>query len=142
MRFGRIRRLATSAVLLGLIGGCGAKSDHPETLSVSGKVTYKGQPVTKGTVSFMADAGQTATGPIQPDGAYRLGTFAEGDGAVAGHHKVMIIADDSDPTLMPGSSPGYKAPKDLIPKKYSKLETSGLETTVSKETKSYDFDLK
>ena len=43
---------------------------------------------------------------------------------------------------MPGSSPGYKPPKDLVPKKYSQFETSGLEATVAKDKTSYDFDLK
>ena len=64
------------------------------------------------------------------------------DGAVPGHHKAMIIANDADPTLMPGSSPGYKTPKDLVPKKYGQLDTSGLEATVTKEKTTYDFDLK
>jgi hypothetical protein len=141
MQLGPIPALALSALLIGSSPGCGEKSKFPETLPVSGKVTYKGQPVTKGTVTFQPDKGQAATGAIEPDGTYRLSTFAEKDGALPGHHKVMIIANDADPTLMPGSSPGYKPPKDLIPKKYGALETSGLEAVVSKDKPTLDFNL-
>jgi hypothetical protein len=142
MRSRPLSALAVSTLLIATAWGCGSAPEHPETFPVQGKVTYKGQPVPKGTVTFQSDGGQTATGEIQPDGTYRLGTFAAGDGAVAGHHKVMIIANDADPTLMPGSSPGYKPPKDLVPAKYSKLETSGLEAVVEKDKANVDFDLK
>ena len=134
--------VALSAILTMLAGGCGEKSEFPATEPVSGKVTYKGQPVTKGTITFQSDAGQTATGMIGPDGTYTLSTFGEKDGAIPGHHKVMVIANDADPTLMPGSSPGYKTPKDLVPKKYSELNTSGLEADVAKGKGVIDFDLK
>jgi len=142
MRSHPTRALALLALLAASTWGCGSKSERPETLPVQGKVTYKGQPVPKGTVTFQSDSGQTATGEIQSDGTYKLSTFAEGDGALPGHHKVMIIANDADPTLMPGSSPGYKPPKDLVPKKYEKLETSGLQADVTKDKSSIDFDLK
>ncbi len=139
MKFGPMPALA---ILIGLNLGCGEKSKFPETVPVSGKVTYLGQPVAKGTVSFLSDKGQPATGAIQPDGTYQLSTFGEKDGATPGHHKVMIIANDGDPTLMPGSSPGYKLPKDLVPKKYGAMATSGLEAEVSKDKPTIDFDLK
>jgi hypothetical protein len=98
--------------------------------------------VTKGTVTFQPDNGRPATGEIQPDGTFSLSTFADKDGAIPGHHKVMIIANTADPTKMPGSSPGYVPPKDLVPKKYNNLGTSGLEATVSKDKASYHFELK
>ena len=122
--------------------GCGEKSDRPATLPVQGKVTYKGVPISKGTITFQPDSGQPATGEFQSDGTYRLSTFTKDDGALPGHHQVMIIANDADPTLMPGSSPGYKPPKELVPTKYSKLETSGLAADVAKDKPTFDFDLK
>lgn len=142
MKFGPMRALTLAASLAGSACGCGAKDDHPATVPVQGKVTYKGAPVTLGTITFQSDAGQPATGTIQPDGSYRLSTFAEGDGAIPGHHRIMIVANDADPTKIPGSSPGYKTPKDLVPKKYGHVDSSTLETTVSKDKTSYDFDLK
>ena len=141
-RLSRALALFTLPILAAFSWGCGSESERPATFSVQGKVSYKGQPVTKGTVTFESDSGQTATGEIQPDGTYQLSSFAKDDGALPGHHKVMVIANDADPTLMPGSSPGYKPPKDLVPKKYSQFNTSGLEATVAKDKPSYDFDLK
>jgi hypothetical protein len=135
------RGLMQSATLAVLIVGC-AGEKHPETLPVQGKVTYAGKPVPAGTITFQSDSGQAAVGEIQPDGSYRLGSFAKDDGAVLGHHRVMIVANTADPTKIPGSSPGYVPPKDLVPRKYSQLETSGLEAEVSKDKTTWDFDLK
>ncbi|WZO96031.1 hypothetical protein EP7_003004 [Isosphaeraceae bacterium EP7] len=137
----RVQFLA-AAVGLGLGLGCQAKSDYPETVPVSGKVSYRGQALPKGTITFQSDEGHAATGQIGEGGQYHLSTFGEGDGAVPGHHRVIVIANDGDEHLMPGSSPGYKKPTDLVPKKYGKVETSGLEEVVSKDKTSYDIDIK
>ncbi len=72
-----------------------------------------------------------AVGEIQSDGTYKLSTFAQADGALPGHHKVFIIANTADPTKIPGSTPGWTPPKDLVPKKYNNVDTSGLEATVT-----------
>jgi len=136
-----LRQVCATALLIGPILGCGETVEYPKTIPVSGKVTHKGQPVPKGTITFQPDQGQAAVGEIQPDGAYTLTTFNQGDGALPGHHRVFVIANTADPTKMPGSSPGWKPPKDLVPKKYNKVETSGLETTVSEDKKEHDFDL-
>jgi hypothetical protein len=136
-----IRAAALLAFCAGAAPGCGEEIERPETFPVQGRVTYQGKPVPRGTITFQSDDGQAAVGEIQPDGSYRLSTFEEGDGAVLGHHKVYIIADTSDPGMIPGSSPGYTPPKDLIPKKYNRVETSGLEANVAEEAGMIDFDL-
>jgi hypothetical protein len=136
-----VRAAALAALLIGPIWGCAEPLERPKTFPVRGKVTHKGQPVPKGTITFQPDQGQPAVGDIQPDGTYQLTTFSPGDGAVAGHYRVFVIANTADPTKMPGSSPGWTPPKDLVPQKYSKPETSGLETTVSEDKKEYNFDL-
>lgn len=142
MRFAPRLLVAIGLPLIGLAPGCGGGSQFPETVPVSGKVTYKGEPVPKGTVTFLSDKGQPATGAIQPDGTYTLSTFAEKDGALPGHHQVQVIANDGDPTMMPGSSPGYKPPRDLVPKKYNNPATSGLTADVARGKPTIDFDLK
>ncbi|MBX6313671.1 MAG: hypothetical protein IRY99_12245 [Isosphaeraceae bacterium] len=148
MMIGPWRALASSLALAALLpililaSGCGRSTpERPETVPLSGKVTYKGQPIPKGTVTFQADSGPVATGQIQPDGTYRMTTFEPGDGVVLGHHRVAIIANTEDPTLMPGSSPGYRAPKDLIPASYGDPRTSNLEANVQKDTRNLDFNL-
>jgi hypothetical protein len=137
----RVLTLCLSATLAILVGGCATDDPHPATVPVEGKVTYQGQPLTKGTVTFQPDGGRPAVGEIQPDGTYRLSTFGDKDGAIPGNHKVMIVSNTGDPTKMP-SSPGYVTPKGLIPKKFADVNTSGLEAAVSKDKKAYDFDLK
>jgi hypothetical protein len=58
---------------------------------VKGKVTYKGKPLTKGMITFLPDGyGREAHGEIQPDGTFVLTTDKEGDGVVAGEHRVSI----------------------------------------------------
>ncbi len=142
MRLDWTRAAALAATFLVTAWGCGSPSEHPETVPVQGKVSYKGAPVPKGTISFQSDGGEVAIGEIQPDGTYKLSTFAEEDGAVPGHAKVSVVANTGDPNMMPGSSPGYTPPKDLVPKKYNKPETSGLEANVTKGGPPVDFDLK
>jgi len=142
MRFDWTRAATLAATFLVTAWGCGSTPEHPETVPVQGKVTYKGAPVTKGTISFQSEGGHVAVGELQPDGTYKLSSFGEGDGAVPGHAKVSIVANTADPHMIPGSTPGYKPPKDLVPKKYNKPETSGLEADVTKDSKPIDFDLK
>jgi hypothetical protein len=136
------RAAATAALSIAAVTGCGGERIvNPETVPVRGKVSYKGAPVPKGTVTFEPDQGQAAVGEIQPDGTYQLSTFNPGDGAVPGHHRVRIVANTADPTKIPGSSPGWTPPKDLVPKKYDSVGTSGLEATVAKDSKEINFDL-
>jgi hypothetical protein len=135
----------TGALIVGvvaiLIAGCSSEGmEHPPTYSVTGKVTYKGETVPKGGISFHGGEGRPASGKIQPDGTYSLSTFSEGDGAVAGHYTVSIVANEADTTKMP--RPGEKPPKDLVPKKYSRPETSGLTADVEKKANEVNFDLK
>ena len=62
MRFDWTRAAALAATFLVTAWGCGSASEHPETVPVEGKVTYKGAPVPKGTISFLSDGGEVATG--------------------------------------------------------------------------------
>ena len=68
------------AVLCLLAAGCGGPS-RPETVPVSGRVTYQGKPVPMGQIMFYPDQGRPATGAIDADGNYRLTTFTTADGA-------------------------------------------------------------
>ena len=141
-RFGGTRMLAAfGGLLIGAISGCAEPLERPKTFPVAGKVTYKGQPVPRGTITFQPDQGQASVGEIQPDGTYRLTTFVPGDGALPGHHRVLVIASTADTTKMPRSSPGWTPPKALVPKKYNTLDTSRLQATVSPDGAKIDFKL-
>jgi hypothetical protein len=83
---------------------------------VSGKVTYKGQPVKNGTVFFKPDeakgtVGPPAVGSITSNGSYIMSTGSVGDGAIIGHHKVGItgvepVADSIQVELDPEKDAG------------------------------------
>lgn len=87
-----------STFLLTIVAGCGA--DNGLSLArVGGRVTYKGEPVTYGSIMFMPDetkgtVGPQAVGTIKPDGTFVLSTEESGDGAVIGTHRVSIIGLD------------------------------------------------
>ena len=94
-------KLGRGAVAVGLallaLSWSGCESRTP-TGKVSGKVSLQGQPVTGGSVTFVpiaqsgTTAGRPAIGPIQPDGTFTLSTYAQGDGAIIGRHRVMFSA--------------------------------------------------
>jgi len=123
---------AVAAVLLAPSWGCGpaVSGTRPSLVPVKGKVTYKGQPMTRGVVLFEPDGyGRKASGQIQSDGTFVLTTDQEGDGVVAGFHQVSISAT--------GSRPG----KELVPKKYTQRNSSKLEAHVDAEHTEFNFDL-
>ena len=93
------RVLALLAAALMVQGGCGP-GNGLNLATVSGKVTYKGEPVKNGTVFFMPDeskgtVGPPAVGSITADGTYVLSTETAGDGVIIGLHKVGITGVDT-----------------------------------------------
>lgn len=120
------------AVLAALSAGC---SNKPAVAPVSGKVLYNGQPLPYGAIIFQPARGQAGAGAIQPDGTFRLSTFAEFDGALPGPHKVSV-------TCYASQSPAKKAQKSqgeatlgelLIPNQYMFPDQSGLTADVPAE---------
>ena len=111
--------LITSAIVL---AGCQG-DDGPATYQVKGKVTYKGTgaPVTAGTVLFesTADSKIQASGDIQPDGTFELGSNLGKPGTVEGEHRVLV-----EP---PRPEYGEKA---AVANKYARFESSNLKATV------------
>lgn len=106
-------------VLLGLVGCSGGKPVG----SVTGKVTYKGNPVTSGSINFFApDKGVAFDAPLGSAGEY---TIAQID---AGTYKVYI-----QPPLPEQLPPGQvsKRPPFTVPKKY----LDPISTTLSKDVK-------
>lgn len=115
-RFGGVWLLLAGVML----SGCGG-SGKPEG-SVSGKVTYNGNPVTSGTVNFLSPAGVGAQATIN-NGAYQVnGPLATGE------YSVYV----APPLPMP-QPPGTKLappPKFDVPAKYQDVKLSGLKVTV------------
>jgi hypothetical protein len=65
-------RLGVLVAILGLTAGC--SGSRPKTIQLSGKVTFKGQPVPAGYLSFLPDASQGGRGEVRvvqiKDGVY------------------------------------------------------------------------
>jgi hypothetical protein len=154
----RLRGLAllTGPLALVVLIGCGDSTGLEKRYPVSGKVTYKGQPVPKGNVFFVpvdATKGRSAGGEIAEDGSYTLTTAEEGDGALPGEYKVAVISQDIDMTEVLKEAGGgagrqsetfrkaTKQAKYLVPKKYSDPETSGLKKTVEARSNTIDLEL-
>jgi len=131
MRSSPLKSITLAALLLGACSGCGGGSgSRPNLVPVKGKVTYKGQPLTKGIVRFEPDGyGRMATGELQADGTYVLTTFEKGDGAVIGHHRVFITDTGSNPR------------KERVPKKYATPDNSKLTADVDQDHTEFNFDL-
>ncbi len=114
----------------GLACAPGAGSSPP-LIPVKGKVSFKGQPLTRGVIKFEPDGyGRCASGQLQSDGTFVLTTDKEGDGVVAGHHQVSIAGT------------GSSSAKELVPRKYTQRNTSKLTAEVDADHTEFTFDLK
>ena len=110
---------------------------RPKTFSCTGSVEHRGQPVVGALVNFaieIPDAtrpevvhNHQAVGFTGPDGAFRLKTFRDGDGAVAGTHRVRIVI----PVLADPAAPGEALPAAVIPARYASFDASKLTADVT-----------
>ena len=160
-----VLRVGMLGLLAGLLVACGCQKGPktPPTYPVSGKVTYKGEPVEGATVSFLpsAEGGQAASGVTDASGQYKLTSFKKDDGAVAGQYKVAIAKYKDEPAeeeAAGGSAAGgddseeypedYTEPvggaegddedtggeaESLLPAKYADPNASGLQATVTEQ---------
>jgi hypothetical protein len=103
------------ALLLGVAAlvaaGCGGGPDGPSP--VHGTVYLDGQPAKElagGTVMFNSEElHKSASGEIQADGTYRLGSLTKDDGAIPGKYQVTVSPPEvSGAGERGGRSPGAK----------------------------------
>ncbi len=127
--------------LLVCAAGCGSPK-------ISGKVTYKGEPLHMGLVVFTAADGWSGTAQINEDGSYSIANVPAGTAKVAvdsfgesanlpARGKVMRRPRDEHSPPPPDSGPaGVK-----IPAKYNKADTSGLTVEVTGGKQTYNIEL-
>ncbi len=130
---GRFALLVVTSILA---VGCSTGDRNPR-YKVTGKVTFQGPPVEEGTITFEnPEAGQVNSSPLGSGGSYALDL-------PAGTYKVSVSPPLAE-TKGTSDSPPDLVPKKVnnIPKKYWVQESSGLSAEISKDKRSFDFELK
>jgi hypothetical protein len=127
-----------------LAAGCGG----PFTASVSGTVTYKGNPLPGGTVTFIHPDGRVGYGTIHEDGTYSISAAPGGD--------LKCIVQTTKPIAPPppklaarlsggaarAGATVYPAGRYVpIPERYGDSQSSGLSYTVHRGTNTIDIPL-
>ena len=113
--------------------GCGSRG--PELYPASGTVRFaNGDPVRSGTVEFVPTSpGTSPRGRIGREGRFRIGTFANDDGAPAGDYRVVVVqplppapatAKLGEQHAAHAGAPTFVSPKHASPEK------SGIRVTV------------
>jgi hypothetical protein len=143
-------RLALASPLLVLLAlGCGGKNPNAPA-SVSGKVTYKGQPVPAGSITFISGGAGGRTCQLDADGSYTGIDLPVGEMTVTVEtESAKAMATPQDPKAKRSGSapppPGGKTSKPIeyvkIPEKYADAKTTPLKKTLKSGSNSYDVEL-
>jgi len=126
-------------VLLLPVLGCGTR-----TGSVSGTVTFKGAPLSGGSVTFHGENGKLDSAAIGPDGKYTMAQAPLGPVKAA----VVTVKPSAPPTLPGGKETPKKESKTEpvgrfvpIPPKYHEPQTAGLHYTITSGDQTIDIKL-
>lgn len=151
MTTGTVSRLTAAGVAClatVLLAGCGRRVDdqwtrqRPQVYPATGIVLYQNKPVAGATVMFestnagtSAGGGLVAIGHTNSAGTFRMKTFKEYQGVVAGSHRVSVTKMEYEPAKRPaGIDPNVDLPpiaKSVLPEKYKDFGTSGLTVDVT-----------
>ena len=129
-------------VLLCCLSGCSVDSS-PETFPVRGMVRLAdGTLLRGGVVEFEVMSLTklvTARGKIGADGMFQLGTFKDGDGALPGKHRVVVITHYQ---IGSGAERPGEIPERKLDSKYNDFATSSLVIEVKREENEVVIQLK
>jgi hypothetical protein len=128
-----MQKYCLALLAMGLVSGglgCGSSSGVGQ---VTGRVTYRGEPVTKGAVVFEDnERGISVNAPLGGDGAFTARTH-DLPGLPPGTYKLAVsprtFGDGSAPLVVDPNSTA--TPTTIIPEKYQQSATSGLTTVVA-----------
>ena len=146
----RLSTRVTALFLTTLLAGCGGgdmKDADPKLVPVSGQVSYKGQPLPDGAITFIGDNDRAFTSRIS-SGSYTLMESISATGAIPGEYKVTVTRVEAPPSgggapdPAKGKDQALAKPKSLIPEKYSNKNETDLKATVPAGGKTIDFELK
>jgi hypothetical protein len=123
--------LAVSLCLPGCGGGSGKTVGH-----VAGKVTFKGNPVREGRVSFQSPSGEGDEALLKEDGTFTINALPVGEYKIT--VTPLIVRQQVDGK---GPEVGVERPAPDIPEKYRTVGTTALKATVKEGTNEFPFDL-
>jgi hypothetical protein len=132
-----------TVLLLSAAGCSGSATPQGE---VSGTVSYRGQPLPGGIITFVSERGLQNSAVIGPDGHYRIKTFA-GPAKVTINNQILKAEQAAPgPRLHPPTAGGDSAPRVEgtyvpLPTNYLSADQSGLTCDVQKGTQIRDFAL-
>ncbi len=117
----------TLLAVLFVTAGCG--QPRTPTYPVTGRIVFDdGEPVRSGTIELESTTSpHTASGRIQDDGTFVLGTYASDDGAVAGTHRAIVV----QLIISDGVSKHLKNHGRAVDPRFGRFETSGLTVEVA-----------
>lgn len=122
-------------LLFGVVG-C-SKESGPQRIPVSGNVTYNGQPVKEGTITFGAVSKGTGGVAVIRDGKFQVEK-----GLFVGSYTIMINAVKENLIDLPPLEAAKRRDSNLaVPKKYTDVKTSGLTLKVEKGDSSKELNL-
>jgi len=136
--------LITIFTVVTLTTGCG--DGKLATINVSGTVTLDGVPLSGASVNFSpkTSEGHPAYGRTDENGRYKLQTFLGNPdaGTTPGEYLVSIMkTEEVDDSGSGDNTAPPRAPRSLVPERYTNTNTSGLTATVTKESTIFNFDL-
>ncbi|MDB5336114.1 MAG: hypothetical protein JWN70_1733 [Planctomycetaceae bacterium] len=143
MRY-HVYRLLPSLIAFPLLA-IGCAPAPPKTVKVKGIVSFNGEKLTSGTISFVpttitpGEAIHPVTVELDNGGNYNLSTFNAGDGVSPGQYSVTVVSYDRPPDP---ATPGQEVWS--IPRKYGNPQASGLRAEIRAEDPQpieLDFDL-
>ncbi len=113
--------VAVLGVAVLALSGCGRSG--PDLVRVRGKVTWEGQPVGIGDITFVPISGsQPAIGRFSPDGTFELRSHAGRTGIEPGEYRVAIRSYEG--SFIEGNV------RYLVPEQFFHTETSNLTATI------------
>ncbi|MEQ1827148.1 MAG: hypothetical protein ABL921_14430 [Pirellula sp.] len=143
MSLAKNKRLGSclSIPLMCMLMVCTSCTNNHGRQAASGKVTFDGQPIDKGSIMFLPIGGESIKtgGPII-DGKFDIPAEK---GPVSGKHRVLCFWEkDTGKTYVDRDSGDvYPVRKEGLPSVYQS-ENSPLEVEFSPRQKTYDFELK
>lgn len=144
-RLWRLSRRVAVLSLVTLVAGCGGQA------TVSGRVTYGGNPLRHGSVIFLAEDGTARSGAIGDDGTYQVA------GVKPGEARVGVISPKVDARHVPNAPRSDVAAKKKaattkekstiigwvdVPKQFENPATSGVRVVIGRGTVTQDIELK